>query len=63
MKAKDLVQRIQSNLKDDADVDFLLIDGTDLCWLDLRSVNMNADIDDPRNRNNGGLVFVVKKRF
>ena len=63
LKVKELVQKIQNNLRDDAEVDFLLIDGTDLAWLDLRSVNMNADVDDPNNLRRGGLTFFIKERF
>lgn len=60
MKAKELIKKLQNNLKDDAEVDFLLI-GDNPCWLKLCSVNMNADVDDPRNRNRGGLVFAIKE--
>lgn len=74
MKAKELVQKIQDSLCDDAEVDFLLIDGTDLAWLDLRNVNMNDGedlyyeygagcIDDPNNANRVGLTFFIRERF
>ena len=29
-------------------------------FLDIRSVGMNVDIDDPNNKNRGGVVFDIK---
>ena len=56
---------LKENLKPNAEMDFLLIDRFDdgrpiSVFLDIRSVGMNADIDDPNNKNRGGVVFDIK---
>lgn len=60
MKVKDLIKQLQ-NLKQNVEIDFLYINssGTPL-WLKIKDICMNQDIDDPRNINRAGIVYVQK---
>ena len=65
MTRNEFIKLLKDNLKPNAEIDFLLIDRFDdgrpiSSFLDIRSVGMNADIDDPNNKNRGGVVFDIK---
>ena len=65
MTRNEFIKLLKDNLKPNAEMDFLLIDRFDdgrpiSVFLDVRSVGMNADIDDPNNKNRGGVVFDIK---
>ena len=65
MTRNEFIKLLKDNLKPNAEMDFLLIDRFDdgrpiSVFLDIRSVGMNADIDDPNNKNRGGVVFDIK---
>ena len=65
MTRNEFIKLLKDNLKPNAEMDFLLIDRFDdgrpiSVFLDIRSVGMNADIDDPKNKNRGGVVFDIK---
>ena len=65
MTRNEFIKLLKDNLKPNAEMDFLLIDRFDdgrpiSVFLDIRSVGMNADIDDPNNKNRGGVVFNIK---
>ena len=65
MTRNEFIKLLKDNLKPNAEIDFLLIDRFDdgrpiSVFLDIRSVGMNADIDDPNNKNRGGVVFDIK---
>ena len=65
MTRNEFIRLLKDNLKPNAEMDFLLIDRFDDGWpinafLDIRSVGMNADIDDSKNKNRGGVVFDIK---
>ena len=65
MTRNEFIKLLKDNLKPNAEMDFLLInkfdDGRPISvFLDIRSVGMNADIDDPNNKNRGGVVFDIK---
>ena len=65
MTRNEFIKLLKDNLKPNAEMDFLLIDKFDderhiSAFLDIRSVGMNADIDDPNNKNRGGIVFDIK---
>ena len=34
-----------------------------VAFLDVDNVCMNADVDDPKNYNRGGVVFVIKEEL
>ena len=66
MTRNEFIKLLKDNLKPNAEIDFLLIDRFDdgrpiSVFLDIRSVGMNADIDDPNNKNRGGVVFNIKQ--
>ena len=66
MTRNEFIKLLKDNLKPNAEMDFLLIDRFDdgrpiSVFLDIRSVGMNADIDDPNNKNRGGVVFDIKQ--
>ena len=65
MTRNEFIKLLKDNLKPNAEMDFLLIDRFDdgrpiSVFLDIRSVGMNIDIDDPNNKNRGGVVFDIK---
>lgn len=65
MTRNELIKLLKDNIKPNAQMDFLLIDRFDdgrpiSAFLDIRDVGMNADIDDPENKNRGGIVFGIK---
>ena len=65
MTRDEFIKLLKDNLKPDAEMDFLLIDRFDdgrpiSVFLDIRSVGMNVDLDDPNNKNRGGVVFDIK---
>lgn len=62
MKKKDFVREIKNKLKQNAEIDFYLID--DNCFLKIVDIGMNEDIDDPKNKIRGGIVFerIYKER-
>ena len=68
MTRNEFIKLLKDNLKPNAEMDFLLIDRFDdgrpiSAFLDIRSVCMNVDVDDPNNRNRGGVVFSVIKNL
>ena len=65
MTRNEFIKLLKDNLKPNAEMDFLLIDRFDdgrpiSAFLDTISVGMNVDIDDPNNKNRGGVVFDIK---
>lgn len=60
MKVKDFINKLEQNLDLNAEIEFLFVDYTEWCWLDIENICMNADIDDPDNKNRGGVVFRKK---
>ena len=68
MTRNEFIKLLKDNLKPNAEIDFLLIDRFDdgrpiSAFLDIRSVCMNVDVDDPNNKNRGGVVFSVIKNL
>lgn len=63
MTRDELIKLLKDNLKPNAQVDFLVCDHNKpiVAFLDVHDVCMNADIDDPENKNHGGIVFTIKK--
>ena len=66
MTRNEFIKLLKDNLKPNAEMDFLLIDRFDdgrpiSTFLGIRSVGMNVDIDDPNNKNRGGVVFNIKQ--
>ena len=65
MTRNEFIKLLKDNIKPNAEMDFLLIDRFDdgryiNAFLDIRSVGVNADIDDSKNKNRGGVVFDIK---
>lgn len=60
MKVKDFISQLKQNLDLDAELNFLFVDHTEWFWLDIEHICMNADVDDPKNFNQGGIVFRKK---
>ena len=63
MTRDEFIKLLKENIKPNAKMDFLINDHKKpmLAFLDIYNVSMNADVDDPNNRNRGGIVFVIKK--
>lgn len=66
MTRDEFIKMLKDNLKPNAEIDFLLVgildDGKFVnAFLDIRDVCMNVDVDDPKNKNCGGVVFKIKK--
>lgn len=65
MTRNELIKLLKDNLKPSAQMNFLLIgklnESHDICaFLDIENVCMNADVDDPQNKNCGGIVFKIE---
>ena len=63
MTRDDFIKLLKKNLKPNAEMDFLICDYKKLmvAFLDIYNVCMNADVDDPDNKNRGGIVFIIKE--
>lgn len=66
MTRDEFIKLLKENLKPSAQMDFLLVGRLDdgkfvTAFLDIDDVCMNVDVDDPNNRNRGGIVFRVGK--
>lgn len=59
----EFIKLLVDNLDPEAEMDFLICDNNKpmLAFLDIHNVCMNADVDDPRNYNRGGVVFTIKE--
>ena len=62
MTRDEFIELLKENIKPDAEMDFLIADRNKpmIAFLDVANVNMNADVDDPKNYNCGGVVFTIK---
>ena len=63
MTRNELIKLLKENLKPNAQIDFLICDYNKpmVAFLDIKDVCMNADVDDPKNKNHGGIVFTIKE--
>lgn len=63
MTRNEFIKLLKDNLKPNAQMDFLVCDYNKpiVVFLDIRDVCMNADVDDPDNKNRGGIVFKIKE--
>lgn len=63
MTRNEFIKLLKDNLKPNAQIDFLVCDHNKplVAFLDVRDVCMNADVDDPDNKNRGGVVFTIKE--
>ena len=63
MTRNEFINLLKENLKPNAEMDFLVIDHKKpmIAFLKVDNVCMNVDIDDPDNRNRGGVVFTIDK--
>lgn len=66
MTRDEFIKLLKENLKPNAQMDFLVIgelsNGHPItAFLDIRDVCMNVDVDDPNNKNRGGIVFKIQK--
>jgi hypothetical protein len=66
MTRNEFIKLLKDNLKPNAQMDFLLIDRLKdgkfiTAFLDIKDVCMNVDVDDPNNKNRGGVVFTIKE--
>lgn len=65
MTRDEFIKLLMDNLKPDAQMDFLVTDRMSdgksfMAFLKVDDVCMNADIDDPKNKNRGGVVFMIE---
>lgn len=65
MTRNEFIKLLKENLKPNAEIDFLVWDTQKpiVAFLDIDNVCMNADVDDPKNYNRGGVVFVIKEEL
>ena len=66
MTRDEFIKMLKDNLKPNAQMDFLLIGHLNderfvTAFLDIRDVCMNVDVDDPDNKNRGGVVFKIRE--
>ena len=63
MTRNEFIKLLKDNLKPNAEMDFLVADHNPpiVAFLDIHHVCMNADVDDPKNKNHGGVVFDIQK--
>ena len=63
MTRNELIKLLKENLKQNAQIDFLVCDHNKpmIAFLDIHDVCMNADVDDPNNKNRGCVVFTIKE--
>ena len=63
MTRNEFIKLLKDNLKPNAQIDFLVCDHNKplVAFLDVRDVCMNVDVDDPDNKNRGGVVFTIKE--
>lgn len=63
MTRNELIKLLKENLKPNAQIDFLICDYNKpmVAFLDIHDICMNADVDDPKNKNHGGIVFTIKE--
>ena len=63
MTRDELIKLLEANLCPDAEIDFLVADHNKpmVAFLDVHDVCMNVDVDDPDNKNRGGVVFTIKE--
>lgn len=63
MTRNEFIKLLKDNLKPNAQMDFLVCDYKKpmTAFLDVHNVCMNADVDDPNNKNRGGIVFRIKE--
>ena len=64
MTRDEFIKMLKANLKPNADMDFLVVGRLNdskfiNAFLDIHDICMNVDIDDPKNKNCGGIVFNV----
>lgn len=68
MTRDEFINLLKDNVKPNAEMDFLLIGKINgeqnICvFLDITDIGMNIDVDDPNSKNNGGIVFNIKKNI
>lgn len=65
MTRNEFIKLLKDNLKPNAEMDFLVADHNPpiVAFLDVHHVFMNADVDDPNNKNRGGVVFTIKEEL
>lgn len=68
MTRNELIEQLKKNLKPNTEIDFLLVgnlsDGKGItAFLDIRNICMNVDVDDPNNKNRGGITFNIKNEL
>ena len=63
MTRNEFIKLLKDNLKPNAQMNFLVCDHNKpmIAFLDIHNVCMNADVDDPNNKNHGGIVFTIKE--
>lgn len=63
MTRNEFIKLLKDNLKPNAQMDFLVCDYKKpmVAFLDIHDICMNADVDDPNNKNRGGIVFTIKE--
>ena len=59
------IELLLKNIKPDAEMNFLICDYEKhiFAFLKVEDVCMNADVDDPKNKNRGGVVFTIKEEL
>lgn len=62
MTRNEFIKLLKDNIKPNAQMDFLVCDCEKpmVAFLDIHDVCMSADVDDPDNKNHGGIVFTIK---
>ena len=66
MTRDEFIKMLKANLKPNAEMNFLVIgrlnDGKFInAFLDIHDICMNVDVDDPKNKNCGGVIFNIQE--
>ena len=66
MTRDEFIKMLKANLKPNAEMNFLVVgrlnDGKFInAFLDIHNICMNADVDDQKNKNRGGVMFKIQE--
>jgi hypothetical protein len=63
MTRNEFISELKKKLKPNAEMNFYFFDTKKIKYYTvvIEDIGMNVDIDDPKNKNSGGIVFIDKK--
>lgn len=63
MTRNEFIELLKKNIKPNAEMNFLVADYNKplVALLEIEDICMSADVDDPKSKNIGGVVFRIKE--